>query len=243
MAVEAGLKPGTMGEMRPFAPLAAAALGSLVFTAQAFAQPQLPATFYGSVTVDGKPAAAGTEVRGLVNGIDCTQSAIGERPVIRDGETAAYVIHVVHETQRPGCASSNSTVTFTIGGRPAAQTAPWKPGPLRLDLSTGAAPPIPLPSPTGTLAAVLGSETPGAGTASPAATASPPLVRPTGTPPTDDVRFDSTPLPPGADDPARDSEDSGGRPVIAMVAGGLLVAAGLGAGAAYAIRRKRPPPA
>lgn len=212
MAVEAGLKPGTMGEMRPFAPLAAAALGSLVFTAQAFAQPQLPATFYGSVTVDGKPAAAGTEVRGLVNGIDCTQSAIGERPVIRDGETAAYVIHVVHETQRPGCASSNSTVTFTIGGRPAAQTAPWKPGPLRLDLSTGAAPPIPLPSPTGT-------------------------------PPTDDVRFDSTPLPPGADDPARDSEDSGGRPVIAMVAGGLLVAAGLGAGAAYAIRRKRPPPA
>ncbi|MEO8538985.1 MAG: hypothetical protein ABI577_04530, partial [bacterium] len=117
-----------------------------------------------------------------MNGTDCSQNAPGTRPILRDGDTSAYVLSVVHESQRPGCASDGSVVTFTVGGRPAVQSSPWKAGPIHLDLSTGAAPPIPLPSATGTISAILATET----AAAPPATSAT-LSRPTGTPPTDDI--------------------------------------------------------
>ena len=85
--------------MRTLAVPLAAFIATVVTVTAVLAQPQLPATFYGSVTVDGRPAEAGTEVRGLVGGFDCTQAAPGERPVLRDGETTAYVLYVVHESR------------------------------------------------------------------------------------------------------------------------------------------------
>ena len=152
LPLEAPKYPATMGEVRTLIATFGAALGFLIFGASAFAQPAIPATFFGSVTVDGEPAPPGAEVRGLIDGFDCTQSPPGQRPVFRDGEIAAYVIYVVHDSQRPGCARDGSRVTFTIAGRPAVQTAVWKAGPSRLDLSTGNQSPIPLPSAIGTFA-------------------------------------------------------------------------------------------
>lgn len=213
--------------------LALTCLIALAIAMSASAQPSVPATFYGSVTVDGAPAAAGLEVRGFVDGVDCSQSAPGERPVIRDGQTAAYVLYVVHESQRPGCARDGSAITFTIGGRPTVQTAVWKPGPMRLDLSVGDAPPIPLPSPTGTIAAAVetaqGSSGGSGAGVTPGGSATV-LNRPTGTPPTDDVRFDGTPVPggtPQAPNTADDEEGgSGGLAVVLGVLAMLAIAGG-----------------
>ena len=41
----------------------------------AAAQPQLPSTVYGSASIDGKPVPDGTQVRGYIDGNDCTQAA------------------------------------------------------------------------------------------------------------------------------------------------------------------------
>ncbi|MGE3077173.1 MAG: hypothetical protein AB7N24_19605 [Dehalococcoidia bacterium] len=210
-------------------------LGLLVFTA-AVAQPQLPATFYGSVTVNGEPAPSGIEVRGFVNGIDCSQSPPGEHVVIREGAIAAYVLYVVHESQRPGCATEKSIVTFTIDGVPATQQAPWKVGPNRLDLSTGSASPIPLPSPTGTIGAVIGSAA--AGTIQPSASAT--LSRPSGTPPTDDVHFDRT----STIGPAQANSEDGDSSLLVVLAVvlGVIALAGGGVGLFLARRSRNPSP-
>jgi len=227
--------------VRALPALLSAAVGGLAVYAGASAQPSVPATFYGSVTVDGAPAEAGLEVRGFVAGLDCTQSAPGERLIIRDGATAAYVLYVVHDTQRPGCAREGSTVTFTIGGRAAVQGATWRPGPIRLDLSTGGAPPIPLPSPTGTIASAIntatgGTPVPGSPTA---------LSRPTGTPPTDDVRLPgtgtgtggATPQPPASG--SEDDDSSGGNSGL-LIAGvlALSVLALAGGAIGFALSRR-----
>lgn len=226
--------------MRFLFPFLIVAAGLALFVSGAAAQPQIPATFYGSVTVDGKPATDGVEVRAIVNGLDCSQPAPGERPVIRDGETSAYVLSVVHESQRPGCAQIGSAVTFTIAGRAAVQSAPWKPGPNRLDLSAGAAPPIPLPSPTGTIAAAFATETAGAPVPTSAT-----LARPTGTPPTDDITFDKTPAPPGTivpSGPGAEVKGSDGPPVLPIVLGVLLVLAVAAGAAGFALSRRKGSP-
>lgn len=223
--------------MRTFIGALGLVFGLSLFAGTALAQPQIPGTFFGSVTVDGAPAADGVEVRAIVNGQDCSQAAPGTRPVIRDGATAAYVINVVHESQRAGCARDGSIVTFTIGGRNAVQSAPWKPGPNQLDISVGAAPPIPLPSPTGTIGALVATQT---------AEAPPPtsatLVRPSGTPPTDDVTFNRTPLPPGSTPTAaagKAVKEDGGSPVLLVAIVILVGLAAAGAGAGFALSRRR----
>lgn len=214
-------------------------LGLALFVSGVAAQPQIPATYFGSVTVDGKPAADGLDVRAIVNGLDCTQAPPGTRPVIRDGESAAYVLSVVHESQRPGCATDGARVTFTVGTMNAVQVTAWKPGPTRLDLSTGAAPPIPLPSPTGTIAAVFATETAGAPIPTSAT-----LVRPTGTPPTDDVQLNRTPVPTSPlspIDPAAQVKDDGGFPVLLGMVIALVLIAGAGAAIGLGLARRRPP--
>lgn len=227
--------------MRLFLAASVTAVGLALFASGAWAQPSVPGTFYGSVTVDGQPAADGVEVRAIINGQDCSQPAPGTRPVIRDGAVSEYVLSVVHESQRPGCARDGSPITFTVAGRPAVQSAQWKPGPIHLDLSVGAAPPIPLPSPTGTIAAIVASAT-----AEAADSPSPAPARPTGTPPTDDVTFDRTPIPPGTtpgDSSATEEKDDGGPPVFILVVAVLLALGAIGAGVGFALSRRRPPKA
>jgi hypothetical protein len=147
------------GSRGPGAPLALgasgaillAALASLLGISSSAAQPQIPSSFYGSVTIDGKPPPDGAEVRGLIDGIDCTQLGADYKGTVRIGNTAAYVIHVMHEVQKPGCGTTGKTVTFTIGGRPAAQTAQWKQGPQELNLNAGSGEPLQLPTSTPTV--------------------------------------------------------------------------------------------
>lgn len=158
--------------MRGVLLLLLASAGALV-TGQAAAQPQVPATFYGSVTVDGRPVPEGTEVLAFVDGKDCTQRGPSYRGTVTIEGVSAYSIAVVHESQIPGCGAPGKTVTFTIAGRPARQTAVWQFGPQRVDLSVGAGAPIPLPTPTPTPPSA-----PGAGATS-ETSATPPMPLPT----------------------------------------------------------------
>lgn len=197
-------------------------LGAALPGLPARAQPQVPATVYGSVTIDGRAAPPGTEVRAFIAGVDCTQAAPGERGTITDGPAAAYVVAVVSDSQRPGCGRTGAIITFTVAGRPALQSIPWEPGPIRLDLSVGSEAITPLPTPT---------------TAPP--TATPPL----GPPPTDDVTLPGTLVPaPSSPTPPTSSagSDSSVGPVI-IIALAVLVAAGAAAGWLLA-RRMRPRP-
>jgi hypothetical protein len=209
--------------VRILLPLAAALLAA--GTAAAAAQPQIPATVYGSVTIDGQPAPTGTEVRAFIGSTDCTQAAPGERLAFREGQATAYVVTVLHESQRPGCGRTGAVITFTVDGRPALQSVAWEPGPIRLDLSLGSPTVIPLPTATPTL--------PGA--ASPTA-----RPAPTGPPPTDDVALPGTLVPSPPDVRAAGDPRSGGSgaPLWPWLAGGLIVLAA-GAAAAVVARRRR----
>lgn len=232
--------PATMERVtRVFAALGAAALPLLAFHSTVLAQPSVPATFYGSVTIDGAPAPTGTDVRGFVGGVDCTQSAPGERPAVREGEATAYVIAVVHESQRPGCGRPGATVTFTIDGEPADQEGQWQPGPVHVDLSIGPGDPIPLPTATATV--------PGPPATSTSLTSEPSPIP--GTPPTDDVTLPgTTPGPTHQETPGddgivsaagTDDDDAGGSslfPVLVAVLG--LIAVG-GAAAGFILSRPR----
>jgi hypothetical protein len=210
--------------VRILLPLAAALLAA--GTAAAAAQPQIPATVYGSVTIDGQPAPTGTEVRAFIGSTDCTQAAPGERLAFREGQATAYVVTVLHESQRPGCGRTGAVITFTVDGRPALQSVAWEPGPIRLDLSLGSPTVIPLPTATPTL--------PGA--ASPTA-----RPAPTGPPPTDDVALPGTLVPSPPDVRAAGDPRSGGSgaPLWPWLAGGLIVLAAGAAAAVVALRRRR----
>jgi hypothetical protein len=110
--------------------------------AVAQAPPHIPATFYGTLTVDGRPAPAGTMVRAFIDGKDCTQSDV--RGSIMDGDAARYVVTVVHETHTEGCGHEGAEVSFTVAGLPAPQKGAWTAGPVQVDLAVG---PLPSPSP------------------------------------------------------------------------------------------------
>ena len=106
-------------------------------------QPALSHTFSGSVTIDGGPAPEGTVVTVLVDGI-----AIASALVDASGRYAGLQVPM-----------PNATVTFTVGGLPAAETASTEAGGTSiLDLTATSAaqqsdtPPTatPVPTPTDT---------------------------------------------------------------------------------------------
>ncbi len=197
-----------------------------------FAQPGIPATFYGSASVDGQPVPDGTPVRGFINGKDCTQPPPPERPgTMRDGGVSAYVIDVMHESQEPGCAAEGRTVTFTIGGRPANETAMWKAGDQHLDLNAGSGQPLPLPTATTATA----GPTQAAATATEQAKFTP---RAAGTLPTDDVSLGSTPHLPGSTAAEAPRGDSGGPSALSILLVLVLILGVAGAGAGIALSRR-----
>lgn len=119
----------------------------------AHAQPPLPAAFYGSVVVDGKLVPDGTEVKALINGVDCTQPNNGGTPTtLTDGGVSVYVLLVVAAGVKPGCGTQESEIVFTVGGRPAIQRARWRDSFVnpaqQINLSVGEGSPVPLPTPT-----------------------------------------------------------------------------------------------
>lgn len=197
------------------------------------AQPGIPATFYGTASIDGQMVPDGTPVRGFIDGKDCTQPPPPDRPgTMRDGGVSAYVIDVMHESQEPGCAADGRTVTFTVGGRQANETAIWKAGEQHLDLNAGSGQPQPLPTAT----------TAAAGTTATAANATDTAKftpRPAGTLPTDDVSLVSTPHLPASTSVEEPKPDSGGGPSALSILLGLVLILGVaGAGAGIALSRR-----
>jgi hypothetical protein len=206
-------------------------------TSRAFAQPQIPATFFGSASVQGQTPPPESEVRAFIGTTDCTQLAAGQRTFGIEAGVGVYVVTVVHESQKAGCGKEGKQVTFKINGMDANQAAAWKAGPQQLDLNVGSGAPQQLPTPTPGPALTP----PGAPTAGPAgsvtASTAPAGTRPQGTPPIDPVTLtpDAAPgtRPVPATTPPQTPPDSGSggvatNPVLWVVLGVLVVLGGAG---------------
>jgi hypothetical protein len=102
-----------------------------VSSAQAQAAP--PTRVYGTATIDGAAAPPGTLIEAIVNGATCgSDRLVG----------SSYVIDVEAAVKNPWCAGPGATVSLTIGGVPARETATYQTGLfIRLDLSRA---PVPL---------------------------------------------------------------------------------------------------
>jgi hypothetical protein len=86
-----------------------------------FTVPRDSATFSGQAWVNAAPAG---DVRALIDGVDCTAPA----PIIPpDSAPNSYYIGVFSSQWLDGCGDPGDTVTFTVGGLPANETAPWHP--------------------------------------------------------------------------------------------------------------------
>jgi len=109
--------------------------------------PALPHAFYGSVSINGSPAPAGTSVEARGEGV---ATGIGGNPTVTS-------VSGVYGTSNPleprlvvqGNIEEGATITFYVNGTSTSQTAEWHSGETtELNLSTTiAAPPAPPPPP------------------------------------------------------------------------------------------------
>ena len=116
------------------------------------AQPSPPASFAGTVKLDGQSVPDGTPVLALINGNLCGESSRvpGEKGTWTINKDLAdlgmctgdsiYIVDVVSDSQTPGCGIEGATVTFEVDGRPAHQQGLWKAGFNSLSLTVGQAP-------------------------------------------------------------------------------------------------------
>jgi hypothetical protein len=127
----------------------ATALGSR----SAAAQPTPPTRFFGTVTVNGQPAASGATVQARVGSNVC-----GTGNVTVSGNASNYVVDVASASTQPGCGTDGATVSFTVAGSAARETGTFQTGaftPLNLTVAAAqatatptAAPRTPTPVPT-----------------------------------------------------------------------------------------------
>lgn len=121
-------------------------------TGVAKAQPAPPATFAGSVKLEGQSVPDGTPVLALVNGKVCGE---GSREPGQKGTwtlnsdmadlgmykgDSIYIVDVVSDSQTPGCGTEGTTVAFQVGGQPAREQGLWKAGFNPLNLTVEEAP-------------------------------------------------------------------------------------------------------
>jgi len=135
----------------------ALALALLVMTSSleigvAEAQPAPPATFAGTVKLDGQPVSDGTPVLALVNGNVCGESSRepGQKGTwTLDTDVAdlgmyagdsIYIVDVVSDSQTPGCGTEGAIVTFEVASRPTHEQGLWRAGFNSLSLTVGQAP-------------------------------------------------------------------------------------------------------
>jgi hypothetical protein len=200
-------------------------LSGLAMAGVASAQPAVPATFYGTVVVDGHLVPDGTEIRGWVGDRDCTQDGPAFRGSVTVDGSSQYSIEVMHESQEPGCAADGVEVRFTIGGQPAHQVALWRSGPQRVDLNAGVGDPADLPTPTATPTLVPAD----AGTTGTAEARFTPIIGET--PPLDDVDRNDVVRGTGgsgaqgleAESPANSREEDGEDGVVLWMVAGVIV--------------------
>ena len=103
----------------------------LLLPSNVSAQRAIPHAFLGLATVNGSPAADGTVVAALVDGNQVTAKSVVD---------GSYPVLLVESTTE---SFAGKTVTFTIGGIQAAETAVWQQGEvteLNLTASPSAAP-------------------------------------------------------------------------------------------------------
>ncbi len=101
-----------------------------------------PTRFYGTLTIDGQPAAAGTAVRAFIGTTDCTS------PTSLSVPAGNYTVDVAGGGQIPGCGSDGATVTFRVGTRQASETGTFSTGTfvnLPLTISGAGGQPAPTP--------------------------------------------------------------------------------------------------
>lgn len=127
----------------------ASVLGTQAILAQA--PPNPPSRFVGTVTVNGQPAAPGTTVEAHIGSVTC-----GTGSVFMSGSDARYTLDSPDTASVAGCGTDGATVSFFVGGQPAAQTGAWHNYQLNtLNLTAGGAaatattPPTPLAPVTG----------------------------------------------------------------------------------------------
>jgi hypothetical protein len=194
------------------------------------AQPTPPATFLGTVTIDGKPAPEGTLVRAFIDGRDCTQT--GAAGVRREGSQAAYSIQVLSESQAAGCGAEGRRVAFTVAGRLAAQEGEWHAIPQVLNLEA-------LPISATATATLQPGASPGTLTPAPAQPATTSSTGAAAAAPVLTAIGPSTPvgasLDPGASREGGKARSAGAR--LALI-GSLAALVGLGAAVAFAFRRR-----
>ena len=96
------------------------------------APPAYPHEFYGSVTIDGAPAPAGTVVTGVIGGRECESVT-----TTATGEYGSPSRHKAANLLAWGSAEqAGETITFLVGGRAATETATYTPREVtRLDLT------------------------------------------------------------------------------------------------------------
>lgn len=111
------------------------------------AQPSPPATFAGTVKVNGQAVPDGTSVLALVNGRQCGESSrepgqTGTWTLDKDvadlgmrAGDSIYIIDVASDSQTPGCGTEEATVAFQVAGQPSHETGVWKAGFNSLDLT------------------------------------------------------------------------------------------------------------
>ena len=109
----------------------------------ASAQRVIPHAFLGSATINGSPAADGTVVAALVDGRQIAAKSVSD---------GSYPVLLV---EPDGDSFSGKTVTFTIGGFAASETAFWIQGEVtELNLNASPAQRTPTPTPRATAAPI-----------------------------------------------------------------------------------------
>jgi hypothetical protein len=116
------------------------------------AQPAPPATFVGTVRLDGQTVADGTPVLALVNDKPCGESSRepGQEGTwtldkdvadlgLRAGDSI-YIVDVASDSQTPGCGTEGAIVTFQVASQLTHEQGLWKAGLNTLNLTVGQPP-------------------------------------------------------------------------------------------------------
>lgn len=156
--------------------LMAALAAGVLMVSTAAAQQFPPHRFFGSVTVNGQPAATGTAVTALIGGTECASATIST--------AGSYVIDVPGVTINPNCGrSGQSSITFQVGGQEAGTATYRDGGYQQLNLAVGGGGAQPTPAPTATPRPTATPAPTTAPTATPRPTATPaPTTAPTAAP-------------------------------------------------------------
>jgi hypothetical protein len=148
-----------------------------------------PTRVFGSVTVDGQTPPVGTTVEAFIGDRRCGTGDVRE---LGDPIGTGFLVDVDADAFNPGCGNDGETITFVVGGVPAAETATFQTGNfVRQDLTASGQPATPTPAPSPSPSPATPSPSPTAtptptpapsptATASPTATTSPD-ASPTGT--------------------------------------------------------------